>query len=129
MKLLLLVMLVASLFAEDIKWTKSYQEALLSSKKQSKPILLFMNKEECGACQFMKENVFTDEMIHSFINENYIPVYMNIYKNDAPKIFQVKMTPVFHFVRADESKIQKSLIGGKTGLFFLKILKKAVELN
>ena len=122
-------MLVASLYSSDIKWVKSYQDAVKVSKAEKKPMLLFMNKEECGACQFMKENVFPDEMINSYINENYIPVYLNIYKNDAPEKFQVTMTPVFHFVRADDSKIQDSLIGGKTGLFFLKILKKAVELH
>ena len=57
------------------------------------------------------------------------PMLLFMNKNDAPKEYQVGMTPVFHYVRAEGSKIQETLVGGKTGLFFLNILKKAVELN
>ena len=128
-KLLLLCALVASLYAGNVNWIKGYENAVKIAKSQNKPMLLFMNREDCGACQFMKEDVFTDEMIYSFINKNYVPVYINIYKNDAPEKFQVKRTPTFHFVRADNSTIQDSLIGGKTGKHFLKILSKAVELH
>ena len=45
----------------------------------------------------------------------------------APEALKVKMTPVFHFVRADGSLIQPTLVGGKTAPFFLKLLKKADE--
>ncbi|WP_373069583.1 thioredoxin family protein [Sulfurimonas sp.] len=124
--ILIILMTLTVSASENIKWIKTYTEAVKLSKKQKKPMLLFMNREDCGACEFMKENVFIDEMIYSYINENYIPVYVNIHKNDAPKKMQVKMTPVFHFVRDDNSLIQESLIGGKTGLFFLKILKAGV---
>lgn len=122
-----LSLIVISVFGADIMWQTSYAEAAKRAQQEAKPMLLFMNRPGCGSCEFMKENVFTDPQIVDYLNSHYIPVSLDIHKSDAPEALQVKMTPVFHFVRGDGSKIQDTLIGGKTAPFFLKLLKKADE--
>ncbi len=124
-KILLLVLLALGLNASEMTWFTSYEKAQISAKAQNKPMLLFMNKKGCGSCEYMKENVFTDKDIIAYLNQNYIAVALDIYKNDAPKDFQVKVTPVFHFTSSDGTKLRESLIGGKTAPFFIKLLKKA----
>lgn len=124
--LLLTGLLTLSLFANDVKWLNSYKEAAVAAKAQNKPMLLFINRADCGACQMMKEVVFTDETIYPYINENFVPVSLNINKNDAPQDLQSEMTPTFHFVKYDGTKIRETLVGGKTGKFYLNILKEAV---
>lgn len=115
-----------SLNASEITWIKSYTKAADLAKIENKPMLVFINKPDCGACKMMKELVFTDEMIYPYINTHFIPVSLNINKNDAPKALQSDMTPTFHFVKYDGTKIRETLVGGKTGKFYLNILKEAI---
>ena len=126
-KIIVLLLMTLGINASEINWLESYTKASRISKEQNKPMLLFINRLECGACQMMKEVVFTDVIIYPYINEHFIPVALNIDKNDAPKELQSKMTPTFQFVKHDGSKVRETLVGGKTGVFFLNILKEAVS--
>ncbi len=113
------------LYASEVSWSTSYVTASQSAKAENKPMLVFINKPGCGSCAYMKENVFTDAAVVAYLNDNFISVSLDIHENDAPKELQMNVTPVFHFLNADGSKSQETLIGGKTAPFFLKLLKKA----
>lgn len=117
----------AALFGGEISWITSYGAASHKAKEEGKPMLLFMNKSGCGACQYMKENVFIDPGVVEYLGAHYVAVSLDVAKNDAPEALKVSMTPVFHFVRHDGSLILPTLMGGKTAPFFLKLLKKADE--
>jgi len=114
-----------SVYASEVSWFDSYTKAAEAAKAVNKPMLLFMNKPGCGSCAYMKENVFTDESVVNYLNENYIAVSLDIHTNDAPKKLQVNVTPVFHFLDSDGNQALETLVGGKTAPFFLKLLKKA----
>lgn len=116
-----------TLLADNITWVHSYKNGVQLSKTNNKPMILFINREGCGACEFMQENVFTDEMIYTYINEEFIPVSLDIETNDAPNDLQAYGTPTFQFVNHKGIKLRDTLVGGKTGKFFLNILKEAVE--
>jgi len=123
--LLLLALMTAGLYASDVSWYSSYVKAAETAKNDNKPMLVFMNKPGCGSCTYMKENVFTDAAVVSYLAEHYVSVSLDIHTNDAPKSLQVTVTPVFHFLKSDGSVSQETLFGGKTAPFFLKLLKKA----
>lgn len=125
-KIILLLLMTLSLNASEITWLESYTKAAEVAKAVNKPMLVFINKPDCGACNAMKEVVFKDKIIYPYINEHFIPVSLDINKNDAPQSLQSEMTPTFHFVKYDGTKIRETLIGGKTGKFYLNILKEAV---
>ena len=112
--------------ASEITWLKSYKKAAVVAKAENKPMLIFINRPDCGACNMMKKMVFKDKLIYPYVNEHFIPVSLNINKNDAPESLQSEMTPTFHFVKYDGTKIRETLVGGKTGKFYLNILKEAV---
>lgn len=112
--------------ATEINWLESYTKASQIAKIENKPMLVFINRPDCGACKMMKEVVFKDKIVYPYINENFVPVSLNINKNDAPKDLQSEVTPTFHFVKYDGTKIRETLVGGKTGKFYLNILKEAV---
>jgi len=122
---LLLILTTLSLYASEVSWFTSYEEGTQAAKEQQKPMLVFMNKPGCGSCAYMKENVFTDPSVVKYLNNNYISISLDIHTNDAPKDLQVKVTPVFYFLKADGSEAQEKLLGGKTAPFFLKLLKQA----
>lgn len=124
-KLLLLVLMTLGLYAADVSWQTSYAKAAKMAGSMNKPMLVFMNKQGCGSCAYMKENVFTDPAVVEYLNTHFIAVSLDIHTNDAPKALQVTVTPVFHFLNADGSQSQETLVGGKTAPFFLKLLKQA----
>lgn len=124
-RFLLLLLLSVTLYGSEVTWIDSYEQALKTAKNEHKPMLLFMNKPGCGSCEYMKENVFTDEAVVKYLEQNYVSVSLSIHKNDAPKELKVSVTPVFHFLSSDGSKLRETLIGGKTAPFFLKLLKQA----
>lgn len=125
-KIMILLLMTIGLNASEINWLESYTKAAEIAKADDKPILVFINRPDCGACKVMKEVTFKDKMIYPYINEHFIAVSLNINTNDAPKSLQSEMTPTFHFVKYDGTKIRETLVGGKTGVFFLNILKEAV---
>jgi len=115
------------LFAGEITWKQTYSQGVEAAQKNHKPMLLFIYKPGCGACEFMEENVFTDKLVYFFINREFIPVKLNINKNDAPENLQSFATPTFQFVDDHGKKLRETLIGGKTGKAFVDVLKEAVE--
>ena len=114
------------LFAGEITWLHTYKEGVKASREQHKPMLIFIYKQGCGACEFMEEDVFTDKMIYSYVNKAFIPVKLNI-NNDAPKNLQTVATPTFHFVNERGEKVEETLVGEKTGTAFLNLFKDAVK--
>ena len=125
-KIIILLLMTLGLNASEINWIESYKEAAKIAKAEDKPMLIFINRPDCGACKVMKEITFQDKTIYPYVNEHFIPVSLNIDKNDLPKTLQAEMTPTFHFVKYDGTKIRETLVGGKTGRFYLNILKEAV---
>ena len=125
-KLALLLLMTLCLNAREINWFESYTNASEVAKAEDKPMLVFINRPDCGACKVMKEVTFKDEIVYPYINEHFIAVSLNINTNDAPKALQAEMTPTFHFVKYDGTKIRETLVGGKTGKFYLNILKEAI---
>ena len=43
--------------ATEINWFESYTKASEIAKAENKPMLVFINRAHCGACQMMKEVV------------------------------------------------------------------------
>jgi thioredoxin-related protein len=125
-KIIIFLLMTFGLNASEITWIESYKEAAKVAKTEDKPLLIFINRPDCGACKVMKEITFQDKTIILYINEHFIPVSLNIDKNDLPKTLKAEVTPTFHFVKYDGTKLRETLLGGKTGKFYLNILKEAV---
>ena len=125
-KILLLLFVTLSLSAADVNWFHSYAKAANAAKTSNKPMMLFMNKPGCGACQYMKDNVFTNAQVIDYLNKHFVAVSLDIHKNDAPKDLQVNVTPVFHFLKSDGSKSIETLMGGKGVKKFMPMLEKAL---
>ena len=125
-RIIVFLLLALGLNASEINWIESYVKASEIAKAENKPMLVFINSPGCGACQVMKDITFKDETIYPYINEHFISVSLDIDKNDAPETLKTEVTPTFHFVKYDGTKIRETLFGGKTGKFYLNILKEAV---
>ncbi len=104
-----------------------YQTALKRAKKESKPLVIFMNHKDCGACQYMKKTTFMNEELIRYLNKNFVMLWAAINSNNLPKDLQVKVTPVFHFLKGDGTKAIPTLFGGKNVEKFMPYLKSALK--
>lgn len=59
-----------------VNWVGAEQADELS-KENPKKMMIFIYTDWCGYCKMMEKQIFRDEKIASYINENYYPVKFN----------------------------------------------------
>ena len=76
---ILLLPLLCSSFstAEEVKWVE-WNEAQELSEALDKPIMVFVYASWCHLSQRMNTKVFTNDEIAALLNENYIPVKLDV---------------------------------------------------
>lgn len=124
-KIFLVLLFLTSLFSfEEISWIHSFEEGKIEAKKKSKKILIFLTQEGCPTCEYMKDDAFEDEALIYYINDNFIPVLLDINKDTLPKGIKPKGTPTFLFAERDGEILRKRVYGGAKPAIFLETLKK-----
>ncbi|HEX5329196.1 thioredoxin family protein [Sulfuricurvum sp.] len=109
-KLALLVLLMANLFANDIAWSDTYEQAQAKAKKESKPMLVIITTEQCRWCRKLEATTLSDDAIISKINTRFIPVHVTRDKSVYPKNLSAKMVPMSYFIDG-EGKVIHSIPG------------------
>lgn len=89
------------------------KEAIEKAKKEGKMVFIDSYTDWCGPCKHMKMNIFPDENFSKFINENYVPMAINIEKGEGPKI-KIKYPhytfPTLLFIKND-GKLKNKFVG------------------
>lgn len=62
--------------SKQIAWT-GYQEGMERMKTESKKGFLHFYTTWCTYCKIMNKNTFTDAKVIQYLNENFIPVFIN----------------------------------------------------
>lgn len=126
-KLLLLLLFAASLFSEEIKWVKTFDEAKKFSEHNGKIVMLMLTQEGCPTCEYMKDNAFKNEALSYYINANFLPVEIDIYEDEVPDGFRARGTPTFYFTNHKGKKVARKIAGGAKAEVFLDELKKIIK--
>lgn len=121
-KLLLLFILSSFVIASDIEFLDDFDEAMVQAKEQNKPVMLMYTMEDCGMCWFMKNKVFTQASVSSYINEHFIPLQIDT-EDEVIERYKPVGTPTFFFLRADGSIVGK-VVGGAKAKPFKERLEK-----
>jgi len=111
-----------SMAAQEIKWL-GYNEGLAAAKAEGKKIFLHFYTYKCYFCKKMTRETFTDGEIGSYLNENFIPIRVNVNRerNTAFK-YRVRAVPYNVWLREDGEKIE-GFYGFTPPDKFLPILK------
>jgi uncharacterized protein YyaL (SSP411 family) len=109
-KLGLLALLMANLFASDIAWNDTYEQAQAKAKKESKPMLVIITTEQCRWCRKLEATTLSDDEIVSKINSHFVPVHITRDKSVYPKNLTAKMVPMSYFLDGN-GKILYSMPG------------------
>lgn len=123
-KIVALLTLGASLLMAELNWAKSYDAALEQAKKENKLVMVMLSSEGCPACEYMKDIVFDDDNVMDEVHMGFVPVHIDIHNDFVPSGLGYIGTPTFHFLTADEKKIER-LDGGANVPDFTAKLREA----
>lgn len=107
--------LVISLEAQDggIEFAQlDWQATLAQAKKQDKLIFVDAYTTWCGPCKWMAKNVFPEQEVGNFYNENFVNAKIDMEKGEGilfAKAYDVRAFPTFLFIDAKGNLVHQSL--------------------
>ena len=122
-KLIILLTFSALLFAQELPWAKSYDEAKKVAADTGKPVMVMFSQAGCPTCEYMKDVAFKDETLAEYIRFYFVPVEIDIYEQEVPEGFRFRGTPTFFFTDHTGKKIARKIAGGAKADVFLKELQ------
>lgn len=91
-----------------VQWM-DYDQGMEKAKKKNKPVLLFFGADWCAYCNKMKAVTFQDSKVSDYINENFIPVYVDAdQKKELVSLYEVRGLPTSWFLNATGDKLYGS---------------------
>ncbi len=107
----------------------SFDDALEMAGKQNKIIFIDCYTSWCGPCKMLAKDVFTNDEVADFFNENYISLKVDCEKGEGPKIasmFGVSGYPTLLFINPDKQVVHK-MVGASEPKIFLQRVKKGFD--
>lgn len=105
---------VQTSFAEGINFQDlTLEEGLAKAKKENKKVFIDVFATWCGPCKFLSKNIFIDEELGAFMNENFVSLKIDGEKGDGPQLmrdFKLSSYPTMLFL-SPEMDLLKKLIG------------------
>ncbi|PTB88004.1 hypothetical protein C9925_00740 [cyanobacterium G8-9] len=109
--------------AKGVKY-EGFDKALERAKKEHKIIMIKAMTKECHFCRKMEREVMIEEDIVHAIEEDFIPVSIDISVHALPLGLQVDVTPSFIFIN-ENGKILMNVPGAWGKQDFIELLKEA----
>jgi len=136
--ILLSGILLLSAFANKKSFTKNegikfhegtWQQALTKAKEEKKLIFLDANASWCGPCKKMERRTFTDPVVATFYNNNFINVKMDMEKGEGialSKKLQLRAYPTLYWINGNGEVVdqQTGYMNAANLLGYGKIVQK-----
>ena len=115
----------ASANSSHIAWKTYNNSVFTASKKEKRPVLMFFEADWCPHCRTMKGTTLASPSVIKMINENYIPVMVDIDKNkDIAQQYYVMKLPTFLVLDGNQKAID-SFVGELSIVDFMGKLSDA----
>lgn len=129
---MLVLFTTVNLFAQNrsINFVEcSFNEAIELSKKGDKPLFVDCYTSWCGPCKMMAKDVFTNDAVADYFNENFICIKFDCEKGEGPRVastYQVSGYPTFLIIDTNKQLIHK-MVGGTSAERFIENTKKGLD--
>jgi thioredoxin-related protein len=113
---------VAGETAGRIGWL-TYDAAKAKGENQSQKYFIYFSSRNCGYCRMLESKTFSNTDVSAYINENYIPVQVDIDKErKIAASFGIRGVPDLRFLARDGATIGR-WIGFTEADHLLQLLK------
>ena len=107
----------------------NWSSVLQKAKKEKKHIFIDCYTSWCGPCKWMAANVFVNDTVGLFYNNNFVNFKQDMEKGEGPVLsqkFQITAYPTFIFFDST-GKIVKKELGGMMPSAFIEIAMEAIH--
>ncbi len=126
---LLLTLPIQSL-AQGIKFEETNWEQIIGkAKAENKLVFLDAYASWCGPCKWMAREVFTQEEVGKFYNENFVCAKIDMEKGEGVELakkYGVNAYPTFLYIQPSGEIVYKAL-GGREAKEFIQVGKNALN--
>ncbi|NBC24389.1 MAG: DUF255 domain-containing protein [Bacteroidetes bacterium] len=115
LSLFLSLVLSFGLFAQDreIEFRDlTFDEAITAADEENKPIFMDCYTVWCGPCKWMAANIFTNNDVADYYNENFVCVKFDMEKGEGlelAKEFEIRAYPTLLFINGDRKLVMKQI--------------------
>ncbi len=122
-KILILLSIVTILSAGTLKWSNDYNTTLSKAKQTGKPVLMMYHASWCPECNYMKEVVFKDPKLQTYMQKHFQLLAFDITKDkkSLPSQYKFLGVPTFFFISPEGKLITKFEGSGEAAEFLEKI--------
>jgi thiol:disulfide interchange protein len=125
---LLLLLLLAPLMADGIKWYTDVPKAQAAAQKSKKIIFVYVEAAHCPYCEEMLNDTLSDKDVVRNINNDYIALKVDLDTKEGQKYFgATTVTPTSYFYTPN-GKVLETLEGLQNVEFFFWGMSKAERL-
>lgn len=121
---LIMVLFFSTLFANDLDWSESFSKAKTEALSENKLIFVMFTQEDCPACEYMKDVVFTNEELAEYMQTNFVLVEVNMHDKKELASLKVYGTPTTYIFTKNAKQIGRQIVGSASARIFLKTLKE-----
>jgi len=92
----------------NVNFITSLESGYKKAKLEDTHVFIYFRSEFCGWCRKFDEEVLTDETVVSLIDDSYVPISIDIYRQkEVARDFNVRGTPTFVFLDEELSEIRR----------------------
>ena len=124
-KTFLFLLLVSYSFALQVTDDPSFK-SIYQQHNDDKIILMMYTASSCPQCAYMKQKVFKENRVKSFLNQHFVILEKNVQKDDLPSGFEYFGIPTMFFIDRNGTSIGK-IIGSSRAEPFLQQLKQILK--
>ncbi|MDX5346331.1 MAG: thioredoxin domain-containing protein [Hymenobacteraceae bacterium] len=109
--------------------TGTFSEVLAKAKKENKPIFMDAYTTWCGPCIWMDKNIFTNDTVADFYNQNFIAYKSDMEKGEGVELakrYQVQAYPSLLYIDGDGNILHRS-IGARQAAGLVSLGKDALN--
>ncbi len=111
-KIILMLLVVSSLFASEIRWAKNYSDGMKEAVKSNKPVLLVSSRHSCKYCVILKKTTFKDQKVIEALNRDFIAILVHSDDNDyMPRELFTPGVPALWFLLPTGQPMYQPLMG------------------
>ena len=109
--------------AAPIQSDKEFQQAVEQMVNKEKLVLMIYTADDCPECAYMKQKVFHDKTVETFLNNHFVVMEKNVHRSVLPDGFDYFGIPTMFFIDKEGNK-KETVVGSKRAKPVLETLQR-----